>query len=91
MRAPGQPSPTFRLLGISINRCCGDVSFEPLQLGYEILDLLLDVLGMLQTVVSVAGDDHSPNKYLVMLDERAHAAEGGLERGEPIGGFFRNV
>ena len=30
-------------------------------------------------------------QYLVMLDERTHTAEGGLEGARPIGGLFRNV
>ena len=34
---------------------------------------------------------HALDQYLVMLDECAHPAEGGLERREPIGRLFRNI
>ena len=57
---------------VSIDRCRRYVPFEPVQLGYEILDLLLDVFGMLQVSVSVTPDSRSLDKYLVMFDERAH-------------------
>ena len=34
---------------------------------------------------------HSRNTYLIMIDQRAHPSEGGLERREPICGFLRNI
>ena len=72
MGVPSQPSASIRLLGVSIDRCRRYVPFEPVQLGYEILDLLLDVFGMLRVSVSVTPDSRSLDKYLVMFDERAH-------------------
>ena len=91
IRVPGQPSPPVCLLGISIDRLRGDVSFEPIQLGYKILDLFLDIFGMLGPHVSVVYDSQSLDRYLVMSDERSHTAQGGLEWREPIGGLFRNI
>lgn len=40
---------------------------------------------------TVVHDDQSFDRYLVMLDERSHATQGGLERRKPIGGLFCNV
>jgi len=88
---PGQPSPPFRLLGISINCCRGDVLFKPIQLGYEILNFLPDVLGVLQMFASVVRDDDPLNSYLIMPNERAYTTEGRLKGREPIGGLFRNI
>ena len=46
---------------------------------------------MLGASVSVVHDEYPLDPYLVMLDERVHAAEGGLEGREPIGGLFRDI
>ena len=91
VHVPGQPFTSICLLGVPIDRCRGDVLFEPIQLGYQILDLLLDVFRMLQESVSVEGDSRSLNRYLVVFDKCGYAAEGGLEGREPIGGLFRDI
>jgi len=91
MHVPGQPPSPICFLSVSIDRCRENVLFEPIQLRYKFLDLLLDVLGMLGVSASVVCDGHPLDLYLIMLDERAHAAKGGLERREPVGGLFRNV
>ena len=72
VRVPCQSSASIRLLGVSVDRCHGNVLFEPLQLGYEIFDLLLDVLGMLRVSMSVMPDSRSLIQYLVMFDERIY-------------------
>ena len=76
MCVPGQPSPPFRLLGVSINRCHDDVLFEPIQLGYKILNLLLDIFGVLRTCALVVRGGNPLNPYLIMPDECAHPAKG---------------
>src|SRR6266478_310941 len=81
--APGQLRPSPRLLGVSINRCCSDVLFEPVQLGFKTPDLLLDVFEFLQLSESVVHGGHPLDQYLKILDERAHPSKGGLERREP--------
>jgi len=57
MRVPGQPASSFRFLRVAVDRRRGDALFEPIQLGYEILDLFLDILEMLRVIVSVVWDD----------------------------------
>ena len=74
VRVPGQPPTSIRLLGVSIYRGGGDVLFEPVQLRNKILDLLPDIFRMLGASASVARDSHSFHQYLVMVDERIHAA-----------------
>jgi hypothetical protein len=61
-RVPGQPFASIRLLGVPID-CCSDVLFEPIQLGYKVLDLLLDVLRMLGASMSAARDSHPLHQY----------------------------
>ena len=39
----------------------------------------------------VVHDSHPVDQYLIMLDERGHPAEGGLEGREPIRRFFCNI
>ena len=41
--------------------------------------------------MSVMHDIHPVGRDLVMLDERVHPTEGGLEGREPIGGLFRDI
>ena len=41
--------------------------------------------------MSVVRDGYKLGQYLVMLDERAHSTEGGLEGREPVGGFFGDI
>jgi len=41
--------------------------------------------------MSVVCDGHRLDKYLVVLDERVHSTEGGLEGREPIGRLFCDV
>jgi len=36
-------------------------------------------------------DGRQPEGYLMMHDDRVHTAEGGAERGEPIGGLLRDI
>ena len=88
---PGQLLASSCLLGVSIDSCCSDVPFEPFQLGFEILNLLPDILEFLRPSMSVVHDSNPLHRYLIMLDERVHPAEGGLERREPIGGLLRYV
>ena len=88
---PGQLCPSPRLLRIFINRCRTNVLFEPAKLGSKTFDLLLDVFKFLRPSMSVVRGDHPLDRYLVMLDERVHSAEGGLEGREPIGRLFRNI
>lgn len=57
----------------------------------KILYHLLDILKALRPPMLVAHNSHPPDRYLVMLDECAHPTKGGLERGEPIGGLFRDI
>ena len=75
---PGQFFPSFRLPKVSVGSCRGNVSFEPVQLGFEVFDLLLDILELLRASVSVVRGGHQFDQYLVMLDERADSTEGGL-------------
>jgi len=86
-----QPLASIRLLGVSIDRCRDDVLLEPIQLGQELPDLLLDILELLRVTMSVLQDIHLVDRYLVMLDECVYSTEGGLEGREPIGGLFRDV
>ena len=88
---PGQFSASFRLPRVPVDSCCGNVLFEPVQLGFEVFDLLLKILELLRASVLVMRDGHQLDQYLIMLDERAHSAEGGLEWREPIGGLFRKI
>jgi len=88
---PFQSSTSVCLLGVPIDRHRRDDLFEPIQLRYELIDLLLDIFGMLGTSVSTVHDKRPLDAYLIMLDDRAHTAQGGLEGGEPIGGLFRNI
>ena len=91
MNAPGQFCASSRLLGISIDRCRGDVLFESIEPGFETFDTLLDVFEFLRPFKLVASDSPPPDQYFIMLDEFAHPAEGGLEGREPIGRLFCNV
>ena len=75
---PGQFFPSFRLSGVPVDSCCGDTLFKPVQLGFEVFDLLLEIVELLRTSASVARDGHQLDQYLVMLDERADSTEGGL-------------
>ena len=88
---PGQLCPSPRLLGVSINGCRGNVSFEPLQLGLKTFNLLFDTFEFLRSSISVVHNNRKLDRYLIVFDERGHPAEGGLEGREPIRGFFRNV
>ena len=81
---------SFHLSRVSIDSCRGDIPFEPVQLGFEVFDLLLKIFELLPASVSDVCDDHRLDRYLVMLNERAHSIEGRLEGREPIGGLFRN-
>ena len=88
---PGQLCPSLRLLRIFINRCRTNVLFEPVKLGSKTFNLVLDVFKFLGPSMSVVRSSHPLDRYLVMLDERVHSAEGGLEGREPIGRLFRNI
>jgi len=52
MHIPGQPSSSLRFLRVSVGRRRGDILLEPIQLGYKILDLFLDIFEMLRAIVS---------------------------------------
>ena len=41
--------------------------------------------------MSVVQDIRPLDRYLIMLDDCAHPAKGGLEGREPIRGLFRNI
>ena len=75
---PGQFFASFRLPKVSVDSCRGNVSFEPVQLGFEVFDLLLDIFELLRASVSVVRDGYQLDQYLVMVDERADSTEGGL-------------
>ena len=51
--APGQLFASPGLLRMSIDGCCGDVLFESIQLGFKILNLVLDVFELLPSCVLV--------------------------------------
>jgi hypothetical protein len=89
--APGQFFPSFRLPGVPVDGRRGNVLFEPVQLGFEVSYLLLQIFELLRVSVSVVCDGHQLDQYLIMLDERVHSTEGGLEGREPIGGLFCNI
>ena len=75
---PGQFFASFRLPRVSVDSCRGNVLFEPVQLGFEVFDLLLEIFELLRGSVSVVRDSHELGQYLVMVDEGAHSTEGGL-------------
>ena len=64
---------------------------KPIEVWDKIFNFLSDILGFLRAFALVACHNHPLDPYLIMLDERAHAAEDRLEGREPIGGFFRNI
>ena len=88
---PGQSLAPFRLPRVSVDIGRGNVLFESVQMGSELFNLLLDIFEFLRTSVSIACGGDQLDRYLVMLDERVHPTEGGLEGREPIGGLFRNI
>jgi len=75
---PGQFFPSFRLPRVSVDSCRGNILFEPVQLGFEVSYLLLEIFELLRARVSVVCDGHRLDQYLIMLDERAHSTEGRL-------------
>jgi len=75
---PDQFFPSFRLPRVPVDGCRGNVPFKPVQLGFEVFDLLLEIFELLRAPASVVRDDHQLDQYLVMFDERAHSTEGGL-------------
>ena len=78
MTVPRQFFVSFSLPRVSVDSCRGNVLFEPVQLGFEVLYLLFDIFELLRGSVSVVCDGHKLDQYLVMVDERAHSTEGGL-------------
>jgi len=52
MHVPDQPTSPFRFLVVSVDRRHDEALFEPVQLGYKILDLFLDVFEILRVLVS---------------------------------------
>jgi len=76
---------------VFVNRCRGIVWFEPVQLGLETLDLILDTSEFLRPSRSVVRDSRLPDKYLIMPDERAHPGEGCLERIANICRLFSDI
>ena len=77
--APDQLCLSPGLPRVLVNRCRGSVVFEPVQLGLEIFDLVLDNFESLRQTRSVVRDSHLPDQYLITLDKRAHPGEGCLE------------
>ena len=75
---PGQFFASLRLPGVPVDSCCGNILLEPVQLGFKVFDLLLEISELLRASVSIVCDSHQLDQYLVMLDERAHSTEGGL-------------
>ena len=75
---PGQFVASLRLPRVPVDSCRGNVLLELVQLGFEVFDLLLEILELLRVSVSVVCESHQLDQYLVMLDERAHSAKGGL-------------
>lgn len=73
-----------RLLGVSNARCCGNVSPEPNQLGSKIIELLFDIFRLLGALGLVVQNNHALDQYLMVFDQRSHAAEDGLEGREPV-------
>ena len=55
---PGQFFASFRLPSVSVDSRRGYVSFEPIQLGFEIFYLLLEIFELLRAPVSVVCDGH---------------------------------
>ena len=88
---PGKFFASLRLPRISVDSRRGYALFKPVQLGSKVFDFLLKILVLLRASVSVVRDGHQLDQYLIMLDERAHSTEGGLEWREPIGGLFRKI
>ena len=72
MSVPGQFLASFRLPRVSIDSCRGNILFEPVQLGFEVFYLLLDISEFLRASVSAVCNDDQLDRYLVMLNERAH-------------------
>ena len=58
---PGQLFASYYLLRVSIDSCRGEGLFEPVQLRFKILNLLLDIFKLLRPSVSVAHDSNSPD------------------------------
>jgi len=53
---PGQFFASFRLCRVSVDSCRGDLLFEPVQLGFKIFYLLLEIFELLRAPVSVVCD-----------------------------------
>jgi len=87
---PGQFFASFCLPRVSVNSCRDNVLFEHVQLGFEVFYLLLEIFKLLRASVSAVCDGDQPYQYLIMLDERAHSTEGGLQGREPISGLLQH-
>ena len=75
---PGQFFASLRLPRVPVDSCRGNVLFEPIQLRFEVFDLLLEILELLRASVSTVCNNYQLDQYLAMLDERAHSTEGSL-------------
>ena len=53
---PDQFFASFRLSRVSVDGCRGNVSFEPVQLGFEVFYLLLEIFELLRPSASVVCD-----------------------------------
>jgi len=49
---------SFRLPRVPVDSCRGNVLFEPVQLGFEVFDLLLEIFELLRASVSAVRDGH---------------------------------
>ena len=73
---PGQFFASLRLPRVPVDNRHGDVLLELVQLGFEVFDLLLEILELLRVSVSIMCDSYQLDQYLVMLDECTHSTEG---------------
>ena len=55
---PDQPFTPPCFLRVLVDRCCGDILFEPLQLGPKILNALLDIFKLLQGSILLVINGH---------------------------------
>ena len=64
MSVPNQFFPSFRLPRISVDFRRGDAFFEPVQLWFEVLYLLLEIFELLRAPVSVMHESYQLDQYI---------------------------
>jgi hypothetical protein len=57
---PGQFLASLRFPRVSVDGCRGNVLFEPVQLGFEVSYLLLEIFELLRASVSIVDDSREP-------------------------------